>query len=80
MAALNYYLGIKRGANMQMVSVVAGTSSGNTAADVEVRIQINDGSNATNITRKDVVVALEQIEQWIMDGGLNHAGANLPAL
>lgn len=80
MAAVNYYLGMKRGGGMKMADITAGTATVGTAVDVEVRIQINDGSNATNITRKDVILILEQIEAWIGDGGLNHAGANLPAL
>jgi hypothetical protein len=82
MAAVNYYLGFKRGATAASptISIVTGTSSAGTAVDVEVRIQINDGTNATNITRKDVNILLDGIESFINSGGLNHAGANLPAL
>jgi hypothetical protein len=80
MAALNYYLGVKRGAGNQPDLVVAGQASAATAVDVEVRIQINDGTDETGITRKDVNTALCTIEGFINGGGLNHAGANLPKL
>ncbi len=81
MAATNYYLGLKRGASNNPGNVVIGTSTGGTAADVEVRIQINDGSNATNITRKDVVLLLELIENFVEQGGISGSlGTDLPAL
>jgi hypothetical protein len=79
-AAVNYYLGMKRGADMKPVNVVIGTATAGTAVDVEVRIQINDGSNATNITRKDAIVILERIEQYINSGGFPSLGTDLPAL
>ncbi len=81
MAAVNYYLGLKRGASNNPGNVVAGTSSGGTAADVEVRIQINNGSTATGITRRDTILLLEAIQDYIEQGGITgSAGANLPAL
>jgi hypothetical protein len=81
MAALNYYLGLKRGASNNPGNVVSGTTSGGTAADVEVRMQINNGSSGTGLTRKDVILLLEQIEEFIEQGGITgQAGANLPAL
>lgn len=80
MAAVNYYLGLKKGAENKPFLVVAGTTTSGTAVDVEVRIQINDGSNATNITRKEVNILMDTIEEFINSGGLNHAGANLPVL
>jgi len=80
MAAVNYYLGLKRGAPMNVHNVAAGTSSAGTAADVEVRIQINDGSNATGITRLDAMKLLEIIEAFIEGGGRNHDGQFLPSL
>lgn len=80
MAAVNYYLGLKRGAQDTPSQVVAGTSTAGTAVDVEVRIQTNDGSTATGITRLDAVLLMEIIEQFIESGGLNNAGANLPVL
>jgi hypothetical protein len=80
MAAVNYYLGLKRGAEFKKDLVVAGTTTSGTAVDVEVRLQINDGSNDTNLTRLDSVLILEIIEAFIEAGGLNAAGANLPVL
>ena len=82
MAAVNYYLGYKRGANVASpgMSITTGTSSAGTAVDVEVRIQIDNGTTTTGITRKDVNILLDGIESFLNEGGLNHAGANLPAL
>jgi len=82
MAALNYYLGLKRGADNHLGNVVAGTSSSGTAVDVEVNIQINNGSNATGITRLDVNLLLRQILEYIDSGALNNGtlGADLPGL
>lgn len=80
MPAVNYYLGVKRGAPLNVNNVVAGTSTAGTAVDVELRLQINDGSNATGLTRKDAILAIEILEAFIESGGNNHAGANLPAL
>lgn len=81
MAAVNYYLGLKRGYGTNPGAVVYNTSSGNTAADVELRIQINDGSNATGITRKDVLLLIDVLEDFIVQGGITgDAGTDLPAL
>lgn len=80
MAALNYYLGVKRGAPINPNNVTAGTGSAGTAVDVEVRLQINDGANATGLTRKDAMIALEILEAFIESGGNNHDGQNLPAI
>ena len=80
MAALNYYLGLSRGSNNNIFNVTAGTSSAGTAVDVEVNIQINNGSNATGITSLDVVLLLNTIVDYLNSSGLNHAGADLPAL
>ncbi len=80
MAAVNYYLGVKSGANINVNNVVAGTATVGTAVDIEVRLQINDGATATGLTRKAAVLALEIIEAFIESGGNNHDGQNLPAL
>lgn len=81
MAALNYYLGVKRGDNINPFNVTSGTTTAGTAADVELRIQINNGSNATGITRKDVNLLIEKIRNYINSGGaLGIAGADLPPL
>lgn len=78
MAAVNYYIGVKRGAPLSLNAVVAGTASAGTAVDVEVRMQINDGANATGLRRKEALIALEIIEAFIENGGANHDGQNLP--
>ena len=78
MAAVNYYLGLKRGAPFNVNKVTYGTATAGTAVDVEVRIQINDGTSATKINRLEVIKAIEIIEGAIVSAGLNHAGANLP--
>jgi hypothetical protein len=80
MAAVNYYLGIKRGAKLNVNGVVAGAATAGTAVDVEVRLQINDGSNATGLSRKDALIALGILEAFIESGGNNHDGQNLPTL
>lgn len=80
MAALNYYIGVKSGDGLNLGAVQAGTSSVGTAVDVEVRLQINDGSQDTSLTRMRALVALETIERFINSGGLNAAGADLPPL
>lgn len=80
MAAVNYYLGLKRGAENKPSLVVAATSTQGTAVDVEVRLQTDDGSNATGLTRQDAKLLLKIILEFIEQGGLNSAGANLPVL
>lgn len=80
MAAVNYYIGVKRGAPLNANNVVAGTSSAGTAVDVELRMQINDGSNATGLIRKDVQNAIKVLEAFLESGGNNHNGQNLPPL
>jgi len=85
MAALNYYIGLQYGKDFNVENVVAQSSvnagpAAGTAADVEVRIQINNGSSASGITKKDAVLMLTQIIAWIEGNGSAGAGANLPAL
>jgi hypothetical protein len=80
MAALNYYLGLPRGAGGAMGNVVAGTSSAGTAVDVEVRIQMDPGTGPTGITSLDVRLLLKTIINFMDSSGLNHAGADLPPL
>lgn len=81
MAAVNYYLGLRRGDSANPGNVQVGTATVGTAVDVEVRIQINNGSNATGITRKDAVQLLDQIRWFIEQGGITGSlGTDLPAL
>ena len=67
MAALNYYLGFQRGANGNPYLVTAGTSPAGTSVDVEVNIQINNGTSATGITCLDVRKILDTIDQVVAD-------------
>lgn len=78
MAALNYYLGLARGANNNIYNVTAGTSTAGTAVDVELNIQINNGSTATGITKKDVKLLVETLLGYLLSNGV--AGADLPPL
>ena len=57
----------------------AGTSS--TSTDhVEVRMMTNDGTNPTNITKFQVIKALEKIIRHLKNGGLVADGTNVPIL
>lgn len=81
MAAVNYYLGLKRGDLFREGQVQAGTATVGTAVDVELRIQTNDGSNATGITRQDVKLLLKELIAYIEQGGVPGIGATyLPIL
>jgi hypothetical protein len=51
----------------------AGTSS--TAADI---IEIRMGNGTYVPTRMEVLLACEKFERWIVQGGLDQLGANLP--
>ncbi len=77
---VNYYLGLKMGAAMNPNLVVMATSTQGSSVDVEVRIQIDNGTSTTGITRLHVLKLLEIIEANIESGGNNHDGQNLPAL
>lgn len=68
----DYYMSVNHGDDSDMRDVVsAGTSS--TAADkIELRF------DQTAVTRLDLIRAIHNFERWIMNGGLNGAGANLP--
>ena len=75
---VNYYLGLKRGGNFRPEEVVAGTTSAGSAVDVEVNIQIDNGTGLTGIRRKEVVQLLKIIKAYIIQGGLQGAGTYLP--
>lgn len=51
----------------------AGTSS--TAGDI---IELRMGNGTYSPDRREVLMALERLERWIIQGGLDQAGANLP--
>lgn len=78
--ALNYYLSMKIGDALNVGAVVAQTTPIGTAGDFELKLQINDGSNPTGMTRKDVALFLCKIANYVESGGNNHAGTFLPAL
>ncbi len=50
-----------------------GTSS--TATDI---LEIRIGNGTYLPSRDEVLLYLKQVERWVMQGGLNQAGANLP--
>lgn len=79
MAATNFYLGLKRGDGANPGAVVAGSTSNGANSDVEVRIQTNNGTAATGITRLDTVKLLDTIRRYIM-GNNPSGGADTPAL
>ena len=68
----DFYCSVNHGDDSDMRDVVnAGTSS--TAGNkIELRF------DQTAVTRLDLIRALRNFERWIMNGGLNGAGANLP--
>lgn len=82
MAAVNYYLGLARGVSDSPSNVVAGTASNGTSSDIELRIQINNGTNATGVTKLDVAKAMDVIEQYLIGNWIPAAspGTDLPAL
>lgn len=51
----------------------AGTS---TTAGNAYEFRMGDGTHVPD--RRDAMLALERIRRWIMQGGLDQAGANLP--
>ena len=76
---VNYYIGIARGNDQINVDqLTVGTATAGASVDIEVRIQINNGTALTNVNDKDAVNALEMIRQFILEGNPFSAGANLP--
>ncbi len=82
MAAVNYYLGLARGQSGNPGNVVAGVASNGAASDVELRIQINNGTNATGITKQDVSNLLDVLKDYMVSNYIpaGSPGADLPAL
>ena len=87
MAANNFYLALTMAQldtinNENVVgttTINAGPAQG-TAAEIELRIMTDPGSGANKITRRHVVVALNQLKAYVESGGSAHAGAFLPGL
>lgn len=80
--AVNYYLGIPRGKTQNPGNVAIATSASGTASDVEVRIQIDNGTSTTGVTKEDVYLALEVIKQYMLSNGVpgGSTGTDLPKL
>lgn len=80
MAITNVYLSMVRG-KFNLAGVTAGAVSQNTSADIELRMQTNNGSNATGLTRDDVIQAIRTMEQYFLSNGIpgGAPGTNLPA-
>lgn len=79
---VNYYLYIARGKlDNQPGLVTSSTSTGSTNGDIELRMQIDNGTTTTGLTKFDVIRALELFEQFIASNGIQSGspGTNLPA-
>ena len=78
--AINLYLSMVRG-KINLANVTANAVTQATSADIELRMQTNNGSNATGLTRDDVIQSLRTMEQWLLSNGIpgGSAGTNLPA-
>lgn len=68
MALTNIYISLLPG-ETRIGKIVEGTSSTTTAL-VELRMQTNDGSVATNLTNFHIEKALEVFKQYLRRGGL----------
>ncbi len=77
---VNYFLGLKMGDPLNVNNVQLGTSTLGSAADVEVRLQIDNGTATTGLTRLQAYKCLEIIEAFIQSGGNNHDGQFLPKI
>jgi hypothetical protein len=71
--AATYYASIVTPSSYMLDVDHAGTSS--TAAD---NIELRMGNGTYLPDRREVLMALERFERWIIQGGLDQAGANLP--
>lgn len=71
--ATTFYASINTEAALQLDVDHAGTSS--TAAD---NIELRMGNGTYSPDRREVLLALVRFRRWILQGGLDQAGANLP--
>jgi len=77
---VNYYHGMKRGKGNNPGDVVVATTTQGSAVDVEVRLQIDNGTATTGLTIIDVKKILETILAEIVQRGITGSlGTNLPA-
>lgn len=76
---VNYYIGIPRG-KFNLAAVIAAAVSQTTAVDVEIRMQIDNGTTTTKLTKEDVVIAMRTLEQYLLSNGLpgGTPGTDLP--
>lgn len=69
----DHFLGINRGKQgAKDADFVYGTSTGST--DIELRI-----ADGASLTRKDVLLALEAFERFLVAANVNIAGTKFPA-
>jgi hypothetical protein len=78
---VNYYLYIARGKE-GVGNVTASASTGGTNGDIELRMQIDNGTTTTGLTKLDAIKAMEWFEAFISSNGLpsGSPGTNLPKL
>lgn len=71
----DFYMSTNRASdgNTGLHDVAHSGSSGTSGDEFEFRI-LNDAA----VTKRDALNALKIFERWIVQGGLNGAGANLP--
>jgi hypothetical protein len=84
MVATNWFVSVPFrevvGGETNNAGLHSGTST--SGADfIELRMmQYTTGTTSTGLTRKDVLIALEVFERWILESGLIGDGANLPPI
>lgn len=71
--ATTYYASITAVASQLQDVSNAGTTS--TASDI---IEIRMGNGTYTPSRREIHEALEQFKRWLVQGGVDQAGANLP--
>lgn len=79
---VNYYLYVARGKSNNPGNVTASTSTGGANGDVELRMQIDNGTTTTKLTKLEVLTKLKLFEQYIASNWpvASGQGTNLPAL
>ena len=77
---VNYYMAVRRGVNNNPGSVTFATTTQGASADVELRMQIDNGTSTTGLTIMDVMKILELFEQTVVQRGITgNLGLDLPA-
>lgn len=75
MAASNFYLGLRRGDGSDVAKLVRGNASNGSNSDIELRIQLRNEAGKTNLTRAEVLEAIEGLKSFIAINGLPVAAA-----